>query len=159
MMVFSTSFDPRLPRFALMLAFAASLALLAGCGPKRPETMYVEGIVTLDGKPVENAAVMFSPAEGRPASGSTDAQGRFELQTFEPRDGAVPGSHKVTVTLNEVSGVMPDPDGLSGEIAPGGFQVKWIVPEKYSNPDSSGLTVEVDRSLDLPVKLELSTGP
>lgn len=140
----------------LLLGLGA-LLFLPGCGPDRPKTIDVHGFVTLDGDPVEGAAVLFSPAEGRPATGTTDAQGKFELQTFEPGDGAVEGNHRVAVTLKNVTGVGADPDGLSGEVAPGGMQVTWIVPEKYSSPTTSGLTVEVKSSLELPVMLELTS--
>ena len=132
-------------------------ALFLGCGPSRPKTIYVKGVVKLDGNPVEGAAVLFSPEEGRPASGTTDAQGKFELQTFEPRDGAVMGTHVVTVTLKKVTGISADPDGLSGEIAPGGMQVQWIVPERYASPATSNLSVTVDRNLTLPVELKLTS--
>ena len=142
----------------LLVALLALAPPLIGCGPSRPQTMYVDGVVTLDGEPIEGAAVLFSPEEGRPASGITDAQGKFELQTFEPRDGAVLGKHKVTVTLKKVTGVGADPDGLSGEVGPGGMQVEWIVPERYSSPATSGLTVDVDADLSLPVLLKLSSG-
>lgn len=140
-----------------LLFGSAALLLLSGCGPNRPKTIDVHGVVTLDGNPVEGAAVLFSPAEGRPATGTTDAQGKFELQTFEPGDGAVEGNHRVAVILKDVTGVGADPDGLSGEVAPGGMQVTWIVPEKYSDPITSGLTVDVNSSLELPVKLELTS--
>ena len=145
-------------RKVLLAGLLASILLLAGCGPSLPPTIYVKGIVTLDGNPVEGAAVLFSPEEGRPASGITDAQGEFELQTFEPRDGAVLGTHKVTVTLKKVTGVGADPDGLSGEIAPGGMQIDWGVPERYSNPATTDLSVTVDGDLKLPVELKLTSG-
>ena len=129
--------------------------LVIGCGPSRPQTVYVDGVVSLDGEPVEGAAVLFSPEEGRPASGTTNAQGEFVLQTFKARDGAVLGTHNVTVTLKRVTGVGADPDGLSGEIAPGGMQVEWVVPKKYSSPDTSGLRIDVTSSIELPVRLNL----
>jgi hypothetical protein len=59
----------------------------------------VEGIVTLDGKPLPWATVTFVSAEEgrRPASGVTDADGAFELTTFDTGDGALPGSYRVTI--------------------------------------------------------------
>lgn len=130
--------------------------VLVGCGPSRPETVPVSGHVTLNGQPVEGATVMFSPeAEGRPATGTTDADGRFTLKTFEAGDGALPGVHSVTVTKVESSGVQADRDGLSGEIEPGGIQQRWVVPRKYAKPDTSGLSVEVESGMQ-PVELQLS---
>ena len=45
-----------------------------GCGPGGPEIASVEGKVTLDGKPLPNAAVVFIPENGRPAGATTDDQ-------------------------------------------------------------------------------------
>jgi hypothetical protein len=117
----------------------------------------VRGVVTLDGEPVEGAAVMFSPRDGgRPAIGQTDERGEFRLQTVAPGDGALLGEHAVTVTLQETLGITADPDGLSGEVAPGGIRTRWIVPERYSNPKTSNLAATVERGMP-PVSLELTT--
>jgi hypothetical protein len=142
-----------------LILLAATLACLAvaGCGPRRPETVPVTGTVMLDGSPVERAGVGFHPqfTGGVPATGTTDAEGRFTLRTFQAGDGAMPGPHRVSVSLQKTTGVVPDPDGLSGEIAPEGLRVEWIVPEKYSNPETSGLEVEVRPGMDA-VPLELT---
>jgi hypothetical protein len=62
----------------------------------------VSGTVTLDGQPLENALVTFTPeGGGRGASGVTDASGKYLLATAG-QAGAVPGTHRVTVTtLNQ----------------------------------------------------------
>ena len=79
-----------LPAAMIMLI----VALEAGCGPSRPALLPAEGLVTLDGKPLADAAVAFQPkAGGRPASARTDASGRFKVGTYTPRDGALPGEH------------------------------------------------------------------
>ena len=94
----------------------------------------------LDGKPVEGAAVGFLPVSGGPvASGTTDAEGRLELSTMS-RPGAPVGKHVVTVTKVKHSGINPD-----GTIAPDGIKTKWLVPEKYGEPATSGLRAVVDR--------------
>lgn len=133
----------------------AGCLLITGCGSSTMTP--VHGVVTLDDVPVEGAAVMFMPKEGgRPATGTTDMQGKFELQTETPGDGVLPGEHTVTVTLQETTGVMTDPDGLSGDIAPGGIRIKWIVPQRYANPKTSNLTATVQRGME-PVTFELTT--
>ena len=71
--------------------------LAAGCG--QSPTVKVSGTVTIKGQPAENVQVTFLPADGRPSSGVTDAQGKFELSTFTNGDGAMPGEQ--TVTLGE----------------------------------------------------------
>jgi hypothetical protein len=58
----------------------------------------VRGQVTLDRKPVAGATVVFlCQGAPRPAVGTTDSSGNFQLTTFEPNDGAVVGTHVVTV--------------------------------------------------------------
>jgi hypothetical protein len=142
------------------LVFATSILALAipiGCGSGQLETVYVKGVVTLDESPVGGASVMFSPTVGRPAVGVTNPEGEFELRTINPGDGAVPGAHTVIVTLIETTGVTADADGLSGEVAAGGVKTRWVIPEKYASPKTSGIEVQVDDSLELPVRISLTS--
>jgi hypothetical protein len=84
------------------LATAVVLAV-AGCGSKG-SPVKVEGVVTLDGKPMAGATVNFSPADdhGNPAFGLTDSAGAFRLTTFRSEDGALPGDYKVTVRKDDL---------------------------------------------------------
>src|SRR5436309_14322534 len=96
--------------------YSAGIVLVSvaaiGCGGAKP--VKVEGTVTLDGQAVQGATVIFYPDNGGPqASGLTDADGVFHLTTFNTGDGAIPGTHKVTVTKQKTkddvtSGVKPD---------------------------------------------------
>jgi hypothetical protein len=144
-------FDSRL-RLALLVV---ALLVVGGCGRSdRPPLGKVSGVVKLDGTPVPNASVMFTPiAGGRPASGTTDAAGRFSLTTFDQGDGALIGEHRVTVICVETTGLPQTSDGLSGEIGPEGIQEKWITPQKYSLPETSGLTQTVERNTDVVLEL------
>ena len=78
-----------------MTAFGAVMLLVAsGCGGN---TVPVSGVVTLDGKPVEGAAVSFTPEKSDGVGGSygkTDAQGRYSLKTvIGDKAGAAAGKH------------------------------------------------------------------
>jgi hypothetical protein len=88
------------------LAFAASACALAvgltGCG--RSDYAPVSGVVTLNGKPYRNAAVLFlpistadHPTPGRGSSGHTDENGRFTLKSVEGVMGAAVGKHNVQI--------------------------------------------------------------
>jgi hypothetical protein len=70
----------------------------AGCGDSR--LIKVKGVVTLDGKPVAGAIVMFLPegASGQPANGLSGPDGGFTLTTRNTDDGALPGDYRVAVT-------------------------------------------------------------
>jgi hypothetical protein len=149
-----------------VIALLPILVLIAGCGSNGPAMVKVRGIVTLDGKPVEDAAVGFAPQNGdRPATGTTDASGHFTLTTFAPGDGAIVGTHTVTVSKIRSSGQQVDastvPAGsnampLSGPTAPGAIKIQWVVPPKYADPKTSGFTVDVKRGME-PVTLELKS--
>ena len=79
----------------------AMILTTAGCGGL-PKPIKVKGIVTLDGKPVPGATVTFTPVdEGRVASGRTDDDGSFRLTTFATDDGALPGTYKVVVMVQD----------------------------------------------------------
>ncbi len=89
----------------LVVLSACLLLAQYGCGGKdRP--VKLEGLVTLDGEPVEGAIVSFLPDEGggRFAHAMTAKDGSFRLTTYKPDDGALPGDYRVTVTL------IPDDD-------------------------------------------------
>jgi hypothetical protein len=135
----------------------AAATFAAGCGSSGPKMTPVSGVVTLDGAAVEGAAVMLAPmAGGRPATGVTDAAGRFELRTLEEGDGALVGKHKVTVVKKTVTGINATEEGLEGEVDPAGIQETWITPEKYARPQTSGLTAEVAPGMS-PVLLQLTS--
>ena len=78
---------------------AVSIILLIGCKSDGPNMSQVVGTVTIDGTPLAQASVVFSQESGeRPASGTTDDNGRFRLGTFEIDDGAIVGKHHVAIT-------------------------------------------------------------
>ena len=83
------------------VAAAVAICVLVGCGKgDGPALAPATGVVTLDGKPLENARVMFHPKEkaARYSYASTDASGRFQMSTFGMNDGALVGAHTVTIS-------------------------------------------------------------
>ena len=67
--------------------------------------------VTLDGKPLANAMVQFSPdGQGRPSAGTTSSDGSYTLQYTADHSGAKIGEHTVTVSV-----VGADEDYAEGE--------------------------------------------
>ena len=112
-----------------------------GCGGvgDAPKTVAVTGIVTYQGKPMPNLSVGFIPETGMLASGITDAEGRFDMTTSAPGDGAIPGLHKVAI--NFVPEQVPEMPGFPGtENAP-----ESPIPTKYADVSTSGLTATVDQ--------------
>lgn len=147
-----------------VVAWCAALAALfplataaSGCGPGRPATVPVSGSVTLDGKPVAAATVLFQPVSGVPGRAITAVDGSFTLTTFTDGDGAVVGRHQVAVSKLSLSGVAIDDAGVSGPGIAGEARETWHTPERYATPAESGLEVEVQEGMG-PVSLELSSG-
>lgn len=140
-------------------SICATMLLLSmlGCGADGPELAPLSGQVTLDGEPVAEAALMFTPvAGGRPAQAVTDAEGRFEAWTLEPGDGAIVGEHRVAVTQSKLVGIEATEAGLEG-VSSGPVRVESAIPAKYGRADSSGLTAQVDSGEDNYVELSLLT--
>jgi len=105
---------------------------LAGCGgPEHPDVGRVNGVITLDGKPLPDATVMFQPTEGRASVATTDNAGKYSLLYLDGVPGAKLGSHKVIIRTE-----IPGEDGQP-PIA------KEKLPKKYH--EQTELTAEVKR--------------
>jgi hypothetical protein len=129
------------------IGFAALMVAAAGCGPSQAT---VSGKVTLHGKPVTAGTVLFVGYNNQIATGKLDEEGHY----VAPR---VPmGSLKVAVqTLrpeqlqamaNQSKDAQPLPKRLANLVP---------VPQKYTDPETSGLTCQVNQSqqehnIDLP---------
>ena len=132
------------------VAWGCLLLMAAGCGGVG--AVPVSGTVTVDGVPVENVAVNFTPiasegAEGPGSSGVTDAQGRFSLRTIGDRRarGAVVGKHRVTLSERAMAG--PDSDPYDPTITPEESEARLRkISASYKLPPSvrdGSLTFEV----------------
>ena len=126
----------------------------------------VSGRVTFKGKPVPTGTIMFHPDEGPTAVGAIGPDGTYTLTTVKPGDGAIVGSHRVTIQATTVGpGSLADPKSFEEEmelaqrrdpkakvLVPG--KVNWLVPEKYSRPDTTDLTAQVQsgtNTIDFPL--------
>ena len=114
----------------------------------------VKVTVTYKGAPVADATISFVPDATAmpPAFGKTDAQGVAKMKTYVEGDGAVVGQHKISIIKSETTSSGPVTDQDSPNYVPpagGGAPppvVKYIIPQKYSSPASSGLAIEVKDS-------------
>lgn len=146
-------------RASLSLISMATIFVTFGCGQKedanRPKRVDASGTVTLNGSPVEGANVVFVPESGgHPASARTDANGSFELTTFDDGDGAVPGNYSVAIskmesTVAETGPDMRDPGynplQMKKEKRP---EPKHLLPKKYSEAKTSELKATVSADGD-----------
>jgi len=85
--------------FVVAVSFLA-LIVCTGCGGGNPNLSRVTGTVTLDGQPLAEAEVTFTPtgAEGGSATGVTDANGKYELAYSADSRGAWIGTCEVSIS-------------------------------------------------------------
>lgn len=103
------------------------LAFAFGCGGN-PNLGKVSGVITLDGQPLPDAAITFTPASGGSTSfGKTDSSGAYHMQYSESEAGAWIGSNKVEIRTGDV---LPDNSG--------------VIPEKVPNVYNSRSTLTAD---------------
>lgn len=138
-------------RCAVLLVFA----IVSGCGGTslREPTAPVTGVVTYNGEPVGGATVVFGPASGQdqPATGTTDAEGRFTLTTYEQGDGAILGQFTVTISKTRtIGGMTEDEEHAAIEAGKEIEAAKTVdeLPEKYKDGLQSGLTANVEAGRD-----------
>ena len=144
------------------------LALLEGCSRKvgdkwtrqRPQVYPATGIVLYQKNPVAGATVMFESSNadtkaggGLVAIGYTDAAGTFRMKTYKEYEGVVAGPHRVSVTKVEYAPA-PRPAGADPDIDIPPIPTS-VLPAKYKDFTSSGLTTTVTAEGPNQVRLEL----
>ena len=127
-------------RTSAWCAVFCGLVLAAiGCGYKAdlPPMAEVEGTVTLDGSPLPRAMIQFSPdakkgTRGAAGVAASDEKCHFEVVTAGVK-GALIGHHKISVEARQT------PRSSTDSMPPS------LIPTKYNNPASSGLSTEVKK--------------
>ena len=118
----------------LQLGILALLISCCGCPSGSKDVGLVEGVVTLDGKPVDRATIRFFPPTGRPSIGFTDDKGHYALVYTRKQKGALIGNHKVTIST-ELEADYLDPSGQAR---------KESMPPKYRDSRETELAATVE---------------
>lgn len=134
------------------------LLSVVGCGDSErgipDKTVNAEGVLTFQGKPLEDFMVTFHPSgTQRPATGKTDATGRFKLGTNNVGDGAVSGSHKVTAVYVAPSPGSNQEAGKEEPTDPPPAKVQ--IPKKYFTLEATDLTIEIPAGGSSDLKVDL----
>lgn len=124
------------PSFPLSQGFAGLLLLAmvaTGCGDSGTDLVKVSGKIAYQGSPLSQGTIHLGPVEGsestRPGVGNIDANGHYTIRSVPGRDGIAPGTYQVTIQSYTGS-------HLDGD-------VKYLIPQKYANVETSGLQLEV----------------
>jgi len=138
----------------IVMAVGVCCVATTGCGSRtRLEGLVpVEGTVTVRGKAVAGATVVFVPATAstRAAVGMTDAAGQFSLTTKDPGDGAAPGPYLITVSKTEARGGLSTAEAEQWSRRRENFgrypprpKISELLPKKYKVASTSGLQATV----------------
>ena len=148
----------RFPVVAIVVL--AICCVTPGCEQSnRPATYPVRGAISYRGKPVAGASVAFlAPGAPRLAVGTTDDAGNFSLTTYESDDGAVLGTHVVTVhkltmqagpSYDVPSDGKIDPAAIERAMQEAALRIEAAekggseLPARYANHNTSDLRLEV----------------
>jgi hypothetical protein len=136
----------RLPAATCLLVAAAAL----GCGASGNVKVYpVKGRVNFEGQPMKGGgSIAFVPTGGQSgagAGGEIKADGTYELMTYKPADGSMPGDFRVVVTQVTVKEPEASPDGSAPKPVDGpNVQPQDQIPEIYGDYAKSPLTAKVE---------------
>lgn len=131
------------------LILLGAMIFLSGCsGGLRTEQ--ITGTVTLDGQPLENASVAFSPkveGEGVAGYGMTDKNGQYTIQTHQgkPNGGTTKGEYFVTITKTETVGTGKFYPALPGQSASEIMKVNHLTPQVYANTSTTPFNATIKR--------------
>jgi len=129
---------PNVASLVAGLAIAFPALLSTGCGPTGPQKITIQGMVTLDGVPVQEGQVVFIPSDpALGAAGGAIADGVFTVTTFK-------GPHQVEVHA-EKQVTRPVPPGALPEE---GITFVSIIPKRYN--ERTTLTFDVQSPNDKP---------
>ena len=126
-----------------LIAVLISVIFLAGCG----KNIHFSGKVEFtDGTPVESGTIYFEKADFV-ARGTIAPNGRYVLGSIGPKDGIPPGKYKVYIRgVVDKDAKTKNPLGMISSVS--------LIDNKYSNPETSGLSVEIPAERTLDIKLE-----
>lgn len=122
--------------------------LFAGCGDNGGRVP-VTGLVTFDGKPLEDGNIIFGGDQGAAGVGKI-VNGAFTMSETGEETGVLPGKYSVLISswFEELGAVRPD-----GSFSPG----KPRIPLYYRDPEKSGLSVEVKQGEENYFTFELTS--
>jgi hypothetical protein len=149
-------------RLAVAILLLVGELTASGCG-SHPSLGMVSGTVTFKGHPLDRGAIVFEVAGSRPATGKVVAGRICEVTTFEPNDGVPQGTARIAVfatqaraeesRTNETETSARPPLGLPRDYM--GMNQKPLIPLRYSDPASSGLSCKIAKGTNV-IQLDLT---
>lgn len=124
------------------LATAVLLLLLvgvSGCSDGRLALGKINGVVTIDGEPLEMGQIVFV-TDTRRAFGTIEDGQIVDVTTYQAGDGVAVGNHRVAIRPKvDEAELMKPPSKRSPS------KTDVMVPSKYHKAETSGLSVEIKK--------------
>lgn len=118
--------------FAIIVIFTATCSLILGCGSGGIPAGSLSGTVTMEGTALTSGTVtLVNQDAGHGASAELDASGNFLIESLPT------GSYHVAIQ----SAAIPSPE----EMERGAKPVQLGIPGRYSNPETSDLSVSIEQ--------------
>jgi hypothetical protein len=128
-----------------------AVIVLAGCRPsyqQRVTLVRAHGTVTLDGKPLDKAIVIFEAPDGSFSYAQTNSKGRYDLRFDSYERGVTPGKKTVRISMNRrLLGLNSNDEGAPDDRAGGSFpkQPAERVPPRFNTHSELSVEVTPDR--------------
>ena len=127
-------------KYLFMISFV--LCFMIGCGgnPK------IKGKVVFsdDKTPLTQGVVNFVSDKGI-ARGELDKEGNFVIGSVKANDGLPPGNYRIYLTNTELYKT-----DAAGNLA----GIEYLIDKKYEEANTSGLTLEVKKSMTYDIEVE-----
>lgn len=135
---------PGTRRFLFRFLLMSIVALSAGCGSG---TSTVEGTITFHGKPVKSGSVILYCADKQIVRGLI-VDGQYSIPNVPrgPATVTVQAHNRVPQGLRLSQQLPPSNDGPVGFPWSSKDVGEIALPPRYSHPEESGLTIEVDNA-------------
>lgn len=154
-------------RFVTVCLGCMLIAGLMGCGGP-PQANYgklglveISGTVTLDGNPVDKAAVYFYAEDETFCFGVTDSSGHYTMMLNSEKSGVTPGEKRVEIsTSSNPLGEAAEDTEEDEEEDPdaGSARATEQIPDCYNSKSSMKITISsADSDLDFQLKSDCSS--
>ncbi|MES2790259.1 MAG: hypothetical protein V4719_11660 [Planctomycetota bacterium] len=125
---------------------------LAGCGPTTgiDGSVPVTGTVQIDGAPLEEGTVGFTPADAKAGQSATGQikDGKFTMMTTASSPGVIAGEYTVRITSLDLGTAQALPPGVPPNPNAPPPEVMSLIPKKYGDTKTSGLKASVKSGME-----------
>lgn len=134
-------------RICLSCWIPCLLLLAAGCGESDVSREAVSGTVTLDGKPLPQGSILFTPLGEGPSAGGEIVDGRY---TLPQHLGAGPGKYRVELNSWRPTGRITHDEatGMDDE------HLISIIPKRYNQRSELEVEIQSDGKNSFDFELE-----